>query len=254
MNLISLNIWGGRLFEPLIKFLEERSKEIDIFCFQEILYTKSERILTNGYHANIYTELEKVLRDFQGFYAPAQDGFDPVGTVDFDLSFGLASFVKKSIKVESTGDTFVFRQRNARQDDNSSIGRNLQYLSFEMNNNKYAIFNFHGLWSGGDKEDSDNRLEQSRKIKDFFGQFPNSKTILCGDFNLLPTTESLRILENGMRNLITEYQVSSTRSRFCPKPERYADYVLVSPDVKVDKFAVLEDEVSDHLPLFLSFT
>lgn len=254
MNLITLNTWGGRLFEPLRKFLEEKSEEVDIFCFQEVFSTNSSMTDTHGARANLFNEIEKTLNEFQGFYASAQEGFDQLGAVGFDLSFGLASFVKKSIKIESAGDTFVFRQRNARKDDNTTIGRNLQYQLLEKNNDECAIFNFHGLWSGGDKEDNEDRLKQSRKIKDFISQFPKSKTIICGDFNLLPGTESLKILEDGMRNLVKEYHVETTRSRFYTKPEKFADYILVSPDINVDRFAVLDEEVSDHLPLFLSFT
>jgi endonuclease/exonuclease/phosphatase family metal-dependent hydrolase len=77
--------------------------------------------------------------------------------------------------------------------------------------------------------------------------------ILCGDFNLLPNTDSLTILEQGMRNLIKEYPVTSTRSRFYEKPDKFADYILVSPEVVVEDFQVLDEAVSDHLPLLLEF-
>jgi endonuclease/exonuclease/phosphatase family metal-dependent hydrolase len=77
--------------------------------------------------------------------------------------------------------------------------------------------------------------------------------ILCGDFNLLPDTDSLAILEQGMRNLVKEYRVTSTRSQFYEKPDRFADYILVSPEVIVEDFQVLDEAVSDHLPLLLEF-
>jgi endonuclease/exonuclease/phosphatase family metal-dependent hydrolase len=35
-------------------------------------------------------------------------------------------------------------------------------------------------------------------------------------------------------------------------PERFADYVLVSSDVQVKVFRILDEEVSDHLPLLLA--
>ncbi|HSE34638.1 MAG TPA: endonuclease/exonuclease/phosphatase family protein, partial [Candidatus Paceibacterota bacterium] len=79
------------------------------------------------------------------------------------------------------------------------------------------------------------------------------------DFNILPDTESMSILENGMRNLVKEFGVESTRTplyRHYSNPEEpnYADYVLVSPDVRVTRFEVLPDVVSDHSPLLLEFT
>jgi endonuclease/exonuclease/phosphatase family metal-dependent hydrolase len=61
------------------------------------------------------------------------------------------------------------------------------------------------------------------------------------------------MLEDGMRNLIREYKITSTRTSFYPKTEKFADYFFVSPEVQVNDFQVLPDEVSDHAPLLLSF-
>ena len=69
-------------------------------------------------------------------------------------------------------------------------------------------------------------------------------------YNLLPGTESVHMLEeSGMRNLIREYGVTSTRSSFYTKPEKFADYAFVSSGVSVTDFKVLPDAVSDHLAL-----
>ena len=77
--------------------------------------------------------------------------------------------------------------------------------------------------------------------------------ILCGDFNLRPDTESMKIIEDRMHNLIYLYQVNSTRTSLYKKEEKFADYILTSPEVKTHRFAVLDHEVSDHKPLFLDF-
>ena len=78
--------------------------------------------------------------------------------------------------------------------------------------------------------------------------------VFCGDLNLTPDTESLRKLEaSGMRNLIKEFGITSTRSSFYKKPMRFADYVFVSDGITVKEFKTLPDEVSDHLALYLEF-
>jgi len=78
--------------------------------------------------------------------------------------------------------------------------------------------------------------------------------VLAGDFNLLPDAESAKIIENaGLRNLIKEYGITSTRTSFYKKPEKYADYIFVSSGVKVKKFEVMPEEVLDHAALFLEF-
>jgi endonuclease/exonuclease/phosphatase family metal-dependent hydrolase len=57
-----------------------------------------------------------------------------------------------------------------------------------------------------------------------------------------------------MTNLVTKFGVTSTRSSHYLKEEKFADYILVSPHVEVNDFQVLQEEVSDHLPLLLEFT
>ncbi len=112
------------------------------------------------------------------------------------------------------------------------------------------ICNFHGLWNGKGKSDTEDRLKQSEKILEFIGGTDDS-VILAGDFNLSPDTESLAMLEKDMRNLIKEYGITSTRTSYYEKENKFADYVLVSPGIAVKDFRVLPDEVSDHAALYL---
>jgi len=70
----------------------------------------------------------------------------------------------------------------------------------------------------------------------------------------LPENRSLNMFEDfGMKNLIKEFNIPSTRSSHYKKPERFADYTFVSKDIKVNQFRVLSDEVSDHLAMYLDF-
>jgi len=69
----------------------------------------------------------------------------------------------------------------------------------------------------------------------------------------LPDGRSIAILEQGMENLIKTFNITSTRSSQYNKDIKYADYVLITPGIKVKKFQALPDEVSDHLSLMLEF-
>lgn len=102
------------------------------------------------------------------------------------------------------------------------------------------------------KEDTPERLEQSDNILKFLDSYKFGK-ILCGDFNLNPGTKSISMLEKGMVNLIKKYNIQNTRSNLHTRKDKLADYILVSRDVEVLDFKVMEDQVSDHLPLFLEF-
>lgn len=245
MKLISLNTWGGIVKDELHDFIKEHSIDTDIFCFQEIFDNAiNARVDVLGdIDINLYKTITDLLPDHKGFFAPSQDEDE-----------GLAIFVKPHIKLEEVGDVFVHRYRNAiENDDGTTIGRNIQFIKFNQNGQDYTVINFHGLWNGGGKTDSPDRLEQSRKIREFIDTKAKGKVILVGDFNLEPSTESVAILEKDMRNLITEYGVTSTRSHHYTKPIKLADYAIVSNDLKVEKFEVLQDPVSDHLPLLLEF-
>lgn len=244
MQLISLNTWGGQLFEPLREFLVRHATETDIFCLQEIFHNaRHPRQELGPVRPELFTDVERILDGHIGFYAPSQ--------VDDD---GLAIFVKKGLPVTREGDVFVHRYLNAMENnDGRTIGRNLQFVEFDMEGETYTIINFHGMWTGGGKGDTPERIEQSRKLRTFMDAAPGRR-ILVGDFNLEPQTESIGILRDGMRDLISEYGITSTRSHHYTKPVKLADYAIVSPDVHIEDFRVLQDSVSDHLPLLLTLS
>lgn len=249
MKLISLNIWGGKVFKPLLDFLTEYSDKVDVFCFQEVFNTSSKRKTSNGARVNIFSEIASTLPKFQGYFAPAETGLDFEGPVDFNLSFGLATFVRNSLQVDSCGDVVIYEGKNAL--DHGAMPRNIQHIHLKEKS-PVTLFNLHGLWSPDGKGDNEDRLLQSAKTRKLLDK-TNGPIVLCGDFNLLPETQSLKILEDGMKNLVKEFNVSSTRSRLYKKDDKFADYILVSPEIRVRKFQVLDVVVSDHLPLLLDF-
>jgi endonuclease/exonuclease/phosphatase family metal-dependent hydrolase len=192
------------------------------------------------------------LPDFAGYFSSSQDRHAYSGPVDFDLSFGLAIFVRKTLSVENVGEQFVYRQKNSIVGtNNATIGRNLQYIQLRLADKPVTVINMHGLWNGQGKTDSPERMEQFRKVRAFVKAI-NGAVILCGDLNILPTTQSLALLEEDLRNLVKVYGITSTRSQWYIQPDRFADYILVSPDVQVEEFHVLNEEISDHTPLLVT--
>lgn len=265
MKIESLNTWGGRIFDPLIQHFKN-NQDIEIFCLQEIYSTPTENKYTREVslnnlsfedapgRANLFDEISAALPNHVGFFTSCLSGFDSAGEATFELDFGQAMFFKNEVSVLSTGETSVFRDKGGFiVGDNTSQPRALQHAEIEKDGKKYAIANFHGTWTGGGKGDTESRIEQSQKVKRALDALSGSK-ILCGDFNLAPDTESIAILEEGMENLIKTYGVASTRSEFYKKPLKFADYILISPGVMVNDFKVLQEPVSDHLPLQLDFS
>lgn len=265
MKLITLNVWGGRVHKPLLNFIKEQNGNIDVFCFQEVF--KSEKnFFSREIKTDIFSDIKEVLKDYNAYYAPVIEKTNLVEKVDFEIFWGQATFVKKTIRVVSEGNFFIFGEYNhewtllsKNPEKYIDAPRLIHYVIIEdssirprQTKEEMLIANLHGYWIPDSKEDTPERLEQSDKIMKFLDAYKYRK-ILCGDFNLNPTTKSMFKLEQGMVNLIKKHNVKSTRSNLHTRKDKFADYVLVSKGIKVLDFKVLQDQVSDHLPLFLEF-
>ncbi|HSX03436.1 MAG TPA: endonuclease/exonuclease/phosphatase family protein [Rhabdochlamydiaceae bacterium] len=241
MKLITLNIWGGHIRSPLLEFIVA-NRGVDIFCFQEVYHKAQNKISDDDKAAslNIFSEVHTLLPEHNGFFRPVVEN-----------TYGIGMFINKKIDVLEEGEVKI-------HDNPNYIGhgpthsRNLQWVKCRANHQDYFIINVHGLWNGKGKTDCPERIAQSQKIKSFLDTIDKPK-ILCGDFNLRPDTESVKILEKSMKNLIQLYNVNSTRTSFYPKAEKFADYIFTSSEIGVKAFEVLKDEVSDHSPLLLDF-
>lgn len=240
MKLITLNMWGGRVANPLTDFLK-KNIDTDIFLFQEIVKYDDIKSPPPPDRTNV----PLALPNYQPYFAPAKSN-----------GFGLGAFIKKGINVNEEGNVFVHKNFDSMvEKDWTTIGKNIQYIKLVYKDEKYTIFNFHGLWATSGKSDTEERLKQSEKIIGLVKKF-EGKIIICGDFNLRPDTKSIKMLEDelGLRNLITEYKVTSTRtSLYTRSDEKFADYILVSKNVEVKDFKVMPEEVSDHAALYLEF-
>lgn len=246
MKLVNLNVWGGRVYKPLLKFLEEQSLDTDIFCFQEVVQSPIS-MFSNGTKTDIHRDLLKILKRYSGFLGtPFLKGYDLKQKVDFDIAIGQAIFIKKDIKVLTSETIVVYGNREStvmgeikrEKKKYLDIPRNMQIVTIKVNGKKILIGNLHGFWMPISKRDSSHRINQSKRIKEVFDPFKGPR-ILCGDFNLHPQTKSIKLLEENMRNLIVEYGITSTRSKL---------------HKRTNKFEVMNESVSDHLPLMLDFS
>lgn len=253
---MTLNAWGGKIFEPLMDFVESHAKDTDIFCMQEMLFgPRAEFAPTSKGRMNLCSEIERRLPDFDtlAYPAPKEARYFEAELLPEDTYPGLVMFIRKGIDViEQGGFRCYQRDIPAGADFGGKMTASCQWARIRQNDaSDVIVMNLHGLWqTKTEKIDTPERITQSRLLQDFLNA-RDGKKILCGDFNLRIDGESLSILEQNMANLIKKFGVTSTRSSLYTKPDRFADYVLVSPEIQVDQFAVLQNEVSDHLPLRL---
>ena len=251
MKLVTLNLWGGRVSDKYKEFFESH-KDVDAWFFQEVFKEKNGqpskmvKQIVEGFkiEQKLFHVLEKYLPDYENEFCQIHRD-----------TYGLASFIKKDFTVLEKGEVLIAKGNwdDIEDSQDRDMNRKLQWIEVKVEGRKILIANAHFTHRPEGKRDSEKRLKQSKIVVDFLNMFDCPK-ILVGDFNLLPDTESIKIIEEtGMRNLVKDYGVVSTRTSLYKKKLRMADYVFTSPEIEVLDFKVLPEEVSDHSALYLEF-
>lgn len=242
LTIMSLNIWGGQLAQNLSDFLSEQKKFVDVFCLQEIYDSPPRNLKDPPYQqALTFSQIQKILPHHKGYFRSGSKN-----------SKGIALFIQKSLLVEKEGDLLIHEAQNAPK-DSPDHPKNLQWVKIKLpSHQNLCIAHFHGLCRfDGQKIDSPRSLNQLRRIQKFL-ETQSFPYILCGDFNLRPNTQGIKLFEKNlkMNNLVMKNHFKTTRNPLLyKKNEPYADYFFTSPDIAVEKFEVLTVNVSDHYPL-----
>ena len=237
MRLITLNTWGGRIQAPLLDFIK-RNKDIDIFCFQEVNNNASDDIVDPEEDKDLFTHIQNLLPEFTGYFSPQVPGT------------GHAIFIKKELG-ESNIHYYSILKEEEIVNMPDPFPRILQSAHIQSAN--ISIYNFHGV-PKAEKKDNPVRDLQTKRVVEILSTDSNPK-ILVGDFNLNPDTKAIATFESFFTNHIKESSFTTTRSRYYEKLKDFpfADYIFTSKEIRVSTFEVLDEEISDHLPLLLTF-
>jgi endonuclease/exonuclease/phosphatase family metal-dependent hydrolase len=215
--------------------------------------------LACGFRTTLLAELVATLPDFEA-------DFDPIVTWDqpaadgsaTTIPFGLATFSRRTLEIGARRAAQVIDHLDTLDavPGLHSITRWLQLTEVRRPGSTLLVGNYHGIARPGTKLDNAERIEQSLAIRRLLDAHAGPK-ILVGDFNLLPETESISLLGDGLRNLVIERQILTTRSRLnpyfgTPQEQPHADYAFVSPGLHVLDFRVPNVLISDHLPMILT--
>ena len=132
--------------------------------------------------------------------------------------------------------------------------RSVIVSELDVEGKRVQILNLHGTYTEK-KLDNEGTIKQSEYILKA-AQRKDIPTIIVGDFNLLPETKSIKMLDKKYRNLVVENNITSTRPDVRKGKElgsSVVDYIFVDERIKVNKFEVIKTEISDHYPLVLDF-
>jgi endonuclease/exonuclease/phosphatase family metal-dependent hydrolase len=264
MRIVSLNAWGGLLHEPLMRYLVD--VDADVLCLQEVGRAPGSQAdwLTYRDHGvelqqrvNLFDELQIALPAHDGFFLPVARGdlFD--GDRRIASEFGLATFVRKTYPVIGQAAGFVHGEFSADGWGPHPRSRNAHCIRLFDYERGYpiTIAQMHGLRDIAGKGDTPARRHQANALVEIIRQVlrEGDRLVVCGDFNVLPDSETFEILGSlGLADLVTSRGHDDTRTSYYRKQPRFADYMLVTPDIEVVGFdPVAEPEVSDHRALLL---
>ncbi|MDR3642610.1 MAG: endonuclease/exonuclease/phosphatase family protein [Candidatus Doudnabacteria bacterium] len=256
MKLLTLNVWGATRGQVLFDYIREEAEDTDIFCFQEIFSAlPGAPEISSGGRMFLFQELSRMLPEFAGFYDPRSSEADFNGPIAQPISHGTAMFVRKNLEILNYSAEIIEQTHNA--NDAAEGWTKAQVLKLEHLGGAFFVINFHGVAQPGNKLDTPQRLAHAKRLRLIWDSLDGGK-ILCGDFNMYPEIESIKLLEERSRNLIKEFNVQNTRNnlswaKYPGGRQTFADFTFVSSEIKVKNFEVPYNEVSDHLPMILEF-
>ena len=264
MKVMCLNGWGGKLHEELLPYIEDTAP--DILCLQEVVHSpasdKDWLIYRDGDHvlpqrSNFFRDVSNALPEHVAIFCPAAQGvlWDEEKSV---LSqWGLATFVHRTLPIIGQVQGFVhksFSPIGYGDHPRSRSAHGVRVYDYETDR-PLSVTHMHGLRDLNGKMDTPERAAQARKLLDLSRKVsePDDLSIICGDFNIEPGSETLQILADaGFSELVTGRGFDGTRNSHYKKTEKFADYMLINRESAVKHFDVVFDpEVSDHCPLVL---
>ena len=263
MRIISLNAWGGAMFDDLARWLGTCGA--DVLCLQETTHTPTssgwtyfndaERSLPQ--RADLLADLRSLFPGHHSLFTVSDAGpvHDDTGGVHHQ-EFGLAAFVASGLPLVGMRSAFVHGHYTDHQShwptgDRPRAAQAMRVLDREAQR-FVTIAHLHGLRDPSGKADTPARRAQAERFADLITSVrePGDLTVVCGDFNLLPASETFQILaELGLVDLVGD---ADTRTSRYPKPLRHASYLLISEPSTVQRFKIItRPEVSDHRALML---
>ncbi len=264
MRIVSLNAWGGRLYEAMVSYLA--ACDPDILCLQEVVRTPDCSLPWLDYRddgamlpqrANLFDDIAAALPGHDPFFCQAGQGnlFD--GETPVLSQWGLATFVRRRFPVIGQRQDFIHGSFLAQGWGEHPRARNVHALRLydEAAGRPMTIAHLHGLRDPAGKGDTPARERQAETLAGIIAGVwrEGEPLVVCGDFNVLPQSVTFEVLRTlGLSDLVTAHGHTDTRTSHYRKSPRFADYMLVNDAVEVRSFEVVaEPEISDHRALLL---
>jgi endonuclease/exonuclease/phosphatase family metal-dependent hydrolase len=247
IKFITLNIWqGGNLMEGIIDFL--KSENPDIITLQEVYNSHDNSLARNFQSLDVLnSQLNFPYNSFSPAFKNTKEKKNAVQ----------GNAVLSRFPIKSNSEVFYdepyreYDDHEKNSDEFPFVPRNLQHSIINIENRELNVFNTQGIW-GTDWLDSERRLHMGELIAEQVKDLEN--VILAGDFNLFPSTKTVELIEDHLKNVFKNELTTSFNMKQKTNPNtNYAtsvvDMIFVSKNIKVIQHYCPQVDISDHLPL-----
>lgn len=241
MKILQLNVWGGKLGKQIVDLLNREKAEVA--CLQEPIEFK-------GGDSLLFEDLDEI-KERTGYkycYFSPQFGYN---LMNRQAKSGMAILSNLPLVFTHTLFTRLEYVDNFDFLETDYNVRSLQHVCIDHNGARLNILNHHGHHVPDHKEGNEETMRQCKMIVDYMEQL-EGPIVLCGDFNLSPSSESLEQINTVLINHVKEMGILTTRTPLTHKTE-VCDYIFTSADLTVFNFQVLDDIASDHKALTVEF-
>ena len=255
MKLVSFNI-GIKIDnnEKITGFLKENN--CDIVGLQESIRHLNDTVFKQ-YQSATFIEKSLAKTHPHTFFAPLwlSDKFIKNGEIhrEFGGKIEQGNHIISKFPIVSAQSLFYYENYSLIRDISRFYeidhSRNVCSMTLDINGKLLKVLNLHGIWNktrlGDERTMHQCKFALNEALKD------GLPTIIIGDFNLSPESESIKLFDKHFRNLTRESNVKTTRSK--DREPSVVDYIFTNDKIKVNSFKVIDTDISDHLPLILDF-
>lgn len=234
MRVLQLNAWTGRIKGALLEFFRENS--FDVICLQEAVWCDNRLLENFCVTVDQIMEASGLQNDFRS----ANWDVEAFGT---KIHQGNVILTRDKMVERNSflvhGEYLTYKSL----EDQKRQGYTLQIVRLS---NGSTIVNHHGYWLPTPVGD-DTTVEAMKNVASHV-RIIDGPLMMCGDLNIVHASPAMRELD-FLRDLTDEFGVDNTLAGLKFNGRVACDHILVSSDIDVKKFQVLDKIVSDHKAL-----
>lgn len=239
MKILQLNIWHGKLMWAITNLINKYQP--DIVCMQEVQSLNGE----SGAMFFSVEEISRLTNLNNSFFS----GTHSYSYMNRTAEFGNAIISNQEFISKYSEFTYGNYTKNGDCVTDELLSRLFQHTTIPFGDEQLNIINYHGFYDPACKQGSPAATAHMKQISRYTDTLVGP-VVFCGDFNLAPTSPSLKPF-GGLDNQSVMAKLQCTyQSPTLSNQTDVCDYILTR-GVRVKSFKMLNEIASDHKALLI---